>query len=83
LLAAKLIEEAGELGEAASASAITHEAADVLYMTMAKLAASGVSLAAVAAELERRGLKISRRAGDAKVVSGTKTTGGNNDAARD
>jgi phosphoribosyl-ATP pyrophosphohydrolase/phosphoribosyl-AMP cyclohydrolase/histidinol dehydrogenase len=66
LLRAKLMEEAAELSDARDASAITHEAADVLYFAMTKLAASGVSLAGVARELERRTLRVTRRAGEAK-----------------
>ncbi len=66
LLRAKLLEEAGELAEARDTGSITHEAADVLYFAMTKLAASGVSLAGVARELERRTLRVTRRAGEAK-----------------
>lgn len=68
LLRAKLVEEAAELGEARETKAITREAADVLYFAFVKLAASGVPLAEVARELERRGLKVTRRPGEAKAV---------------
>ena len=37
------------------------EAADVLYFTLARLAAAGVDLAEVEAHLDRRALKVTRR----------------------
>ncbi len=66
LLASKLREEAGELCEARTTEEIAHEAADVIYFTMARLAAAGVPLEAVERELDRRALKVSRRPGNAK-----------------
>ncbi|MCW5775804.1 MAG: histidinol dehydrogenase [Phycisphaeraceae bacterium] len=66
LLASKLREEAAELAEAQAPSDVAHEAADVLYFTLARLAAAGVPLDAVERELDRRALKLSRRPGDAK-----------------
>jgi phosphoribosyl-ATP pyrophosphohydrolase len=66
LLAAKLREEADELAGAASGADVAHEAADVLYFTLVKLAAANVSLEAVAVELDRRALRVTRRRGDAK-----------------
>jgi phosphoribosyl-ATP pyrophosphohydrolase len=66
LLAAKLAEEAGELANARTGQEIVHEAADVLYFTLTAMARGGVGLADVAAELDRRARKISRRPGDAK-----------------
>ena len=45
---------------------VIREAADVLYFTLARLAQAGVGLGAVAAELDRRALRVSRRAGDRK-----------------
>jgi phosphoribosyl-ATP pyrophosphohydrolase/phosphoribosyl-AMP cyclohydrolase len=63
LLAAKLAEEAGELAEAADREEVVWEAADLVYFTAAALARGGVSLAEVAAELDRRGLTIRRRDG--------------------
>jgi phosphoribosyl-AMP cyclohydrolase / phosphoribosyl-ATP pyrophosphohydrolase len=61
LLAAKLREEADELARAATPAEVVHEAADVLYFTLATLARHGVDLAAVEAALERRALKVTRR----------------------
>ncbi|MBI1289873.1 phosphoribosyl-ATP diphosphatase [bacterium] len=66
LLGKKLVEEARELAQAASDSDAIWEAADVLYFTMVALASRGLSLDAVEAELDRRALKVVRRAGDAK-----------------
>jgi phosphoribosyl-ATP pyrophosphohydrolase len=66
LLAAKLVEEAAELADAADRDAVVAEAADVLYFTLVRLAASGASLADVEAELDRRALRVVRRGGDAK-----------------
>ncbi len=67
LLASKLREEAGELADARTPDEVSHEAADVLYFTLARLAAAGVPLEAVERELDRRALKVSRRPGDAKA----------------
>jgi phosphoribosyl-ATP pyrophosphohydrolase/phosphoribosyl-AMP cyclohydrolase len=61
LLGAKLREEAGELAEADGREEVIWEAADVLYFTLARLAAEGIDLAEVEAHLDRRALKVSRR----------------------
>ncbi|MFT4977564.1 MAG: phosphoribosyl-ATP pyrophosphohydrolase/phosphoribosyl-AMP cyclohydrolase, partial [Myxococcota bacterium] len=69
LLGAKLREEAAELAEALESGdreSIVGETADVLYFALAALAKSGVPLAAVEAELDRRARRITRRRGDAK-----------------
>ena len=66
LLRAKLVEEATELANAAGTAETVHEAADLLYFTLATLAARDVQLADVEAELARRTLRVTRRAGDAK-----------------
>lgn len=66
LLAQKLVEEAGELASACDRDEIVHEAADVLYFTLAKLAAAGVELCEVERELDRRALRTTRRGGEAK-----------------
>jgi phosphoribosyl-ATP pyrophosphohydrolase/phosphoribosyl-AMP cyclohydrolase len=70
-LRAKLIEEAGELADAESPAEVIHEAADVLYFTMVRMAVAGVRIADVEAELALRALRVTRRAGDAKAVAGT------------
>jgi phosphoribosyl-ATP pyrophosphohydrolase len=69
LLRAKLVEEAGELADADSAGEVTREAADVMYFTMVRMAAAGVTLADVERELARRALRVSRRGGDRKLTS--------------
>jgi phosphoribosyl-AMP cyclohydrolase / phosphoribosyl-ATP pyrophosphohydrolase len=61
LLGAKLREEAGELAEAAARADVIHEAADVLYFTLATLARHGIDIAEVERALDRRALKVSRR----------------------
>lgn len=61
LLAAKLAEEAGELGRAETPAEVVHEAADLLYFTLVALARGGGSLAEVRAELARRHGAVSRR----------------------
>ncbi|HYV96903.1 MAG TPA: phosphoribosyl-ATP diphosphatase [Gemmatimonadaceae bacterium] len=67
LLAAKLTEEAKELGE--TDADVVHEAADLLYFAMARMARAGVSLADVERELARRSQKVTRRPGDAKPAA--------------
>jgi phosphoribosyl-ATP pyrophosphohydrolase len=66
LLGAKLREEAAELERASTHAEVVHEAADLLYFSLVKLARHGVDLAEVEGELDRRSLLVSRRPGDAK-----------------
>ncbi|KAJ1554371.1 trifunctional histidinol dehydrogenase, partial [Cladochytrium tenue] len=66
LLRSKLIEEAHELGDAETPDDIAWEAADLIYFTLARCAAAGVSLADVERELDRRAMKVTRRPGNAK-----------------
>lgn len=66
LLRSKLVEEAAELADAATRADATHEAADLLYFTMVAMRRRGVSLAAVARELDARARRVTRRRGDAK-----------------
>ncbi len=66
LLAAKLREEVEELIEASTPEHVTQEAADVLYFTLARMTAAGVSLADVARVLDQRALRVTRRPGNAK-----------------
>ena len=61
LLAAKITEEAAELNEATDRADIVHEAADVLFFVMTRLAAEGVPLDDIERELDRRSLKVTRR----------------------
>jgi phosphoribosyl-ATP pyrophosphohydrolase/phosphoribosyl-AMP cyclohydrolase len=61
LLAAKLVEEAAELTEARGREDVIHEAADVLFFALTRLAAEGIDLAEVERHLDRRALKVTRR----------------------
>jgi phosphoribosyl-ATP pyrophosphohydrolase len=70
LLRSKLLEEAGELAEARGREDVVREAADVLYFTLAHVVRAGAELADVAAELNRRSLRVTRRPGDAKRSEG-------------
>lgn len=66
LLRSKIMEEAEELCFAETPEDVAWEAADLLYFALVKCASAGVSLADVQANIERKALKITRRAGDAK-----------------
>jgi len=61
LLAAKLQEEAEELGRANARADVVHETADVLYLTLVTLVRGGGTLAEVVAELARRRGAVTRR----------------------
>lgn len=61
LLASKITEEAAELNEASDRAEIVHEAADVLFFVMTRLAAEGIPLDEIERELDRRALKVTRR----------------------
>ena len=61
LLAAKLREEAHELAAAEARADVIHEAADVLYFTLATLARHDIDLAEIERALDRRALKLTRR----------------------
>jgi len=61
LLASKITEEAAELNEASDRREIIHEAADVMFFVMNRLAAEGIGLDEVESELDRRSLKVTRR----------------------
>jgi phosphoribosyl-ATP pyrophosphohydrolase len=69
LLASKLLEEARELAEAKEHPDVVHETADVFFFAMTAMTRGGVSLAEVCAELDRRALRVTRRAGNAKPAS--------------
>lgn len=69
LLAAKLLEEAGELAAARGSAAVINEAADVLYFTLVAMQRAGVGIEEVGAELDRRALRVTRRPGDAKPAA--------------
>jgi len=75
LLNAKIKEEAGELCEATEKDHIAFEAADVLYFTLTKCIAAGVSLEDIEANLDAKSVKVKRRKGDAKVPLKSQTNG--------
>jgi phosphoribosyl-ATP pyrophosphohydrolase len=66
LLRSKLLEEAGELAAAIDPDHVREEAADLLYFLMARATAAGVDLASIAATLDARSRKVSRRGGERK-----------------
>ena len=66
LLKNKLMEEAMELAEAAEPDHVAAEAADLIYFALVRCAKAGVAIADVEAHLDRRALKVRRRAGDSK-----------------
>ncbi|PHH88810.1 hypothetical protein CDD83_7033 [Cordyceps sp. RAO-2017] len=66
LLRAKIMEEAEELCAAQSPQDVAFEAADLIYFALTKAVGSGVSLADIEANLDAKGLKVTRRQGDAK-----------------
>lgn len=61
LLGAKLEEEAAELVAAHEREHVVHEAADVLFFTLARLAAEGIDLDEVERHLDLRALRRTRR----------------------
>lgn len=61
LLGAKLREEAEELALAETPSEVVAEAADLLYFTLVKIAAAGVSADEIESELDRRARLVTRR----------------------
>ncbi|KND91253.1 Histidine biosynthesis trifunctional protein [Tolypocladium ophioglossoides CBS 100239] len=78
LLRAKIMEEAEELCDAKSPQEVAFEAADLIYFALTKAIGSGVSLADIEANLDAKGLKVTRRTGNAKgkwaEKEGIKTT---------
>jgi len=66
LLRSKLVEEACELADASARSEVVHECADLLYFALVRARSVGVGLSDICHELDRRSLRVTRRAGDAK-----------------
>jgi len=66
LLRSKLLEEADELARAATPEEAAHEAADLVYFALVAARSRGASLESIERELEKRSLRVTRRAGDAK-----------------
>ena len=61
MLAGKLREECEELLEAEDRDHVIHEAADVLYFTLVRLAGQGIGIEEVEAHLDRRHRRVTRR----------------------
>ena len=66
LLAAKLVEETGEVNRAANAQELASELADLFYFAAVRATRDGVTLADIEKVLDSRSLKVTRRAGNAK-----------------
>ncbi|KAI9794026.1 MAG: trifunctional histidinol dehydrogenase [Peltula sp. TS41687] len=66
LLRSKIMEEAEELCNAATAEEIAFEAADVIYFALTKCVSAGVNLEDIEKNLDAKSLKVKRRKGDAK-----------------
>lgn len=71
LLRAKLIEEAGELGDAATPDEAAWESADLIYFALVAASRCGATLAQIERVLDERALRVTRRPGDAKPARGT------------
>ncbi len=67
LLRNKLLEEAQELAEAVEPEDIAAEAADLIYFALVACTKAGVTIQDVERHLDKRSLKIRRRAGDSKA----------------
>ncbi|CAI2170587.1 12788_t:CDS:2 [Funneliformis geosporum] len=66
LLHSKIMEEADELCSAKTKDEIAWEAADLIYFSLVKCVANGVSLKDIETHLDKRSKKITRRPGNAK-----------------
>jgi len=80
LLRSKIMEEADELCSAKTKDEIAWEAADLIYFSLVKCIANGVSLTDIEAHLDKRSKKITRRPGNAKPkwdVTSTEIDGNN------
>ncbi|CEM31335.1 unnamed protein product [Vitrella brassicaformis CCMP3155] len=67
LLRNKLLEEAQELAEATEPDHVAAEAADLIYFALTRCVAAGATVHDVERHLDRRQLKVKRRAGNAKA----------------
>lgn len=61
LLAAKLVEEAGELAAASGQAEVVAETADLLYFTLVRMVAEGMTLEDVETVLDERERRVTRR----------------------
>lgn len=67
LLRSKIMEEADELCSAETREQVAFEAADLLYFTLTRCIAAGVSLVDIERNLDAKARKVSRRPGNAKA----------------
>lgn len=67
LLRSKIMEEADELCNAETREQVAFEAADLLYFTLTRCIAAGVSLVDIERNLDAKARKVSRRQGNAKA----------------
>ena len=67
LLRSKIMEEADELCNAETREQVAFEAADLLYFTLTRCIAAGVSLVDIERNLDAKARKVSRRPGIAKA----------------
>ena len=67
LLRSKIMEEADELCNAETKEQVAFEAADLLYFTLTRCIAAGVSLVDIERNLDAKARKVSRRPGNAKA----------------
>ena len=74
LLRSKVMEEADELCSAETREQVAFEAADLLYFTLTRCIAAGVSLVDVERNLDAKARKVSRRPGNAKAQWSSKPT---------
>ncbi|KAG1752717.1 histidine biosynthesis trifunctional-protein [Suillus paluster] len=66
LLRSKIMEEADELCRAKTKEEVAFEAADLIYFTLTRCVAAGVSVKDIERSLDKKAMKISRRPGNAK-----------------
>ena len=74
LLRSKIMEEADELCSAETREQVAFEAADLLYFTLTRCIAAGVSLVDIERNLDAKARKVSRRPGNAKARWSSNTT---------
>ena len=74
LLRSKIMEEADELCNAETREQVAFEAADLLYFTLTRCIAAGVSLVDIERNLDAKARKVSRRPGNAKARWSSNTT---------
>ncbi|KAI0304081.1 histidine biosynthesis trifunctional-protein [Russula brevipes] len=74
LLRSKIMEEADELCTAETREQVAFEAADLLYFTLTRCIAAGVTLVDIERNLDAKARKVSRKPGNAKARWSSKPT---------